>query len=67
MIGDLNLNASFHLKKRRRLLRDLKYHLDRQTDDSEDEEYLSEKVDRESALSSLARALLEKRGFIIED
>ena len=67
MIGDISLNASFHLKKRRRLLRELKYHLDRQTDDSEDEEYLSEKVDRESALSSLARALLEERGFIIED
>ena len=67
MIGDVNLNASYHLKRRRRLLRELKYHLDRQADDSDDEEYLSEKVDREFALSSLARALLEERGFSIED
>lgn len=67
MIGDINLNASYHLKRRRRLLRELKYHLDRQADDSDDEEYLSEKVDREFALSSLARALLEERGFTIED
>ena len=67
MIGDIKLNASYHLKRRRRLLRDLRYHLDRQADDSDDEEYLSEKVDRASALSSLARSLLEERGFIIED
>ena len=67
MIGDINLNAPYHLKRRRRLLNELRYHLDRQADDFEDEEYLSEKVDRESALSSLARALLEERGFVIED
>ena len=67
MIGDINLNATYHLKRRRRLLRELKYHLDRQAGDSDEEVFFSEKVDRESALSSLARALLEERGFIIED
>jgi len=67
MIGDINLKTPYHLKRRRRLLRDLGHHLDRQADDSDDEEYLSEKVNRESALSSLARALLEERGFTIED
>ena len=67
MHEDIGLNASYHLKRRRRLLRELKYHLDRQEDDSVDEEYLAEIASRESALSSLARALLEERGFVIED
>ena len=67
MIGDINLNASFHLKRRRRLLRDLRHYLGRQVDDSEEAEYLSEKVDRESGLSSLARALLDELGFEITD
>ena len=62
MIGDIKLNASYHLKKRRRLLIELAYYLDGQAGDSDDGEYLSEKVDRASALSSLARALLEERG-----
>ena len=66
MIGDINLNASYHLKGRRRLLGELRYYLDRQAGDSDDEDSLSEKVDRASAPSSLARALLEERGFIID-
>ena len=67
MREDINLNASHHLKRRRTLIRELQHHLDSQADDSDDEEYLAEKVDRETALSSLARALLEERGFVIED
>lgn len=67
MREDINLNASHHLKRRRTLIRELRHHLDWKADDSDDEEYLAEKVDRETALSSLARALLEERGFTIED
>ena len=67
MREDINLNASHHLKRRRTLIRELRHHLDRQANDSGDEEYLAEKVDRESALSSLARALLEEQGFIVDD
>ena len=67
MYEDIGLNDSYHLKRRRRLLRELRHHLDRQADDSVDEDYLAEIVSRESALSSLARALLEERGFVIED
>ena len=67
MINDINLNASYHLKRRRRLLNELKFHLGRQIEDSEDGEYLSEKVDRDSALSSLVRTLLKEHDYIIED
>lgn len=67
MREDINLNASHHLKRRRTLIGELRHHLDRQADDSDDEEYLAEKVDRETALSSLARALLEEQGFIVDD
>ena len=44
MIGDIGLNASHHLKRRRPLLRELRYHLERQADDSVDEKYLVEIV-----------------------
>lgn len=67
MREDINLNASHHLKRRLTLIRELRHHLDRQADDSDDEDYLAERVDRETALSSLARVLLEERGFVVED
>ena len=63
MINDINLNASYHLKRRRRLLNELKFHLGRQIEDSEDGEYLSEKVDRDSALSSLVLSHAGNRGI----
>ena len=65
-IEDMNLNDSYHLKRRIRFLNDLKFFLARQGDDF-DEDYLAEKVDRETALSSLARVLLEEQGFVVED
>ena len=68
MRDDLDLNASYHLRKRTRWLKAIRVLLNNQAEDSEaGQRFPDEAVDRGSALSGITRALLEERGFVIED
>ena len=68
MIEDLDLNATYHLEERRKVISLIRRTLLVSIEDSEEQqEFLVEVSDRASMLSSLARALLEERGFIVDD
>ena len=68
MIGDLNLNAFEHLKMRSWTLNVIDFALSRLDEDSEEDwGFLESIVDRAHPLSSLARAVLERRGFEVDN
>lgn len=68
MIKDLGLNDPHHIKKRAEKLYHIEHHLAGLTEDSdEEEELLGTITDRSFSLSSIARKLLEERGFDIAD
>lgn len=68
MINDLDLNASHHIKERTYMLILIERSLLSLTENSDaEQEYLSRVIDRTSPLSSIARAFLAERGFIIDD
>ena len=68
MINDLDLNARYHLTRRRRWLNSISVLVEDQAEYSEaGSQFLDDAVDRGSALSSIARTFLEESGFTIED
>ncbi len=68
MIDDLNLNATHHLQMRLYSLDLIKSKLNDMIEDShEGQAFLNSISDRDSLLSSLARALLEEHDFVIDD
>ena len=67
MIGDLNLNASYHLKKRLRTLDVIDFVVSHIDDSEEDFVFLDKIIDRAHPFSSFARAVLEMHGFEIDD
>ena len=68
MIKDLGLNDPHHIKARAEKLYHIEHELAGLTEDSDAEaEFLATITDRSFSLSSIARKLLEERGFAIAD
>lgn len=68
MRDDLDLNATYHLEERKKVISLIRRSLLVSIEGSEErQEFLIEVSARASMLSSLARALLEEQDFIIED